>query len=355
MEKKEKKILNRGGDYMKRVIMFLVIFVMALNLTGCRREAQAPSELTIYTYDSFISYGLPEATNSIFEQRYNCKVNYLSFGDSKEVLNRLLLEKDNPQADIFVGINIDDLDKALSSDLFVSYKPQNADKVPPEYVLDSEWRLVPFEGPNSIAILYDSEKIKDPPKSFNDLLKPEFEKTLILEDPRTSGPGMSLLLWTIAVYGEDGYINYWKQLNKTIFHIYPGWDAAFEAFTKGEAPMVISYDTDPAYFYHEEQITKYKAVIPEEGGWMYLEFAGIIKGTKKPELAQKYIDFMLSPEFQKEIFAHQWMNPIVPDTPLPEYAAYVAKASKYLTLPPEEISQKSEQWLQRWIEEVVSQ
>lgn len=340
---------------MKRLISIFVVFLMIFSFTGCQKEAETPPELTIYTYDSFISYGLPEATNSIFEQKYNCKINYLSFGDSKEVLNRLLLEKDNPQADIFVGINMDDLDKALSSGLFVSYKPQNADKIPSDYVLDSQWRLTPFEGPNSIAILYDSEKIKNPPKSFNDLLKPEFANTLILEDPRTSGPGMSFLLWTIAVYGENGYVDYWKQLKKTIFHIYPGWDAAFEAFTKGEAPMVISYDTDPAYFYEEEQITKYKAIIPEEGGWMYLEFAGIINGTKNLKLAQEYIDFMLSSEFQKEVFSHQWMNPIIPDTPLPDYATYVAKANKYLTLPPEEISQKSEQWLQTWIEEVVGE
>jgi thiamine transport system substrate-binding protein len=338
----------------KAILIFLIIFLAFENLVGCKKET-TPETLTIYTYDSLISYGLPEATNKNFESKYNCKLNFVSFGDSAETLNRLILEKGNSQADIFIGINIDDLSKALDNDLFVSYKPKSIGNVPQEYLLDKSYKLIPFDGPDSIAIIYDSEKIKNPPTSFEELLKPEYAKKLIIEDPRTSGPGMSFLLWTIAVYGESGFIDYWKKLNSTIFHIYPGWDSAFTAFSNGEAPMMVSYDTDPAYFYSEDKSTKYKAIIPKEGGWMYLEFAGIVKSTKHLKLAEKYIDFMLSQDFQKEIPSHQWMFPVVKDTPLPDYFVYAVKPEKYVTIPYQEIAKNYEKWLKIWIEKVVSQ
>jgi thiamine transport system substrate-binding protein len=339
----------------KVVITFLVVLLIFISFTGCSEKQTVQQMLTIYTYDSFISYGLPDTTNKIFENEYNCKINYVSFGDSEQSLNRLILEKGSSQADIFVGVNIDDLSKALNNDLFISYKPKSIDNIPSEYLLDKSYRLIPFDGPDSIAIIYDSDKIKNPPKSFQDLLKSEYAKKLILEDPRTSGPGMSFLLWTIAVYGQDGFIDYWKKLNSTIFQIYPGWDAAFTAFTKGEAPMMLSYDTDPAYFYNQDKTTRYKAVIPEEGGWMYLEFAGIVKGTKHEKLAQEYINFMLSENFQKEIPSNQWMFPIVKGTPLPVYYNYAVKADKYLTIPYQTIADNYESWLKMWIEKFISE
>ena len=339
----------------KIVLVVLVIFLVFGSFVGCQKKEAMPETLMIYTYDSFVSYGVPEATNQIFESKYNCKLNFVSFGDSKETLNRLILEKGSSQADIFVGVNIDDLSKALDNDLFVPYKPKSINVIPPEYLLDEGYRLIPFDGPDSIAILYDSEKIQNPPKSFEDLVKPEYAKKLILEDPRTSGPGMSFLLWTIAVYGGNGFVDYWEKLNPTIFHIYHGWDSAFTAFSNGEAPMMISYDTDPAYFYTEDKSTRYKAIIPKEGGWMYLEFAGIIKGTEHEKLAQNYIDFMLSEDFQKEIPGHQWMFPVVKDTPLPDYFVYAVKPDKYITMPYQEIAKNYESWLKIWIEKIVSQ
>jgi len=341
---------------MKRaIILFFIGLLLLTGFIGCKPKEQVPLTLTIYAYDSFVSYGLPDTTNKIFEQKYNCKVDYRTYGGVGATLNRLILEKKNPRADLFVGLNMNNLQKALDKDVFTSYRPGNYKVIPEKYRIDKEWRVIPYDGPNSLAIIYDSEKMKNPPKSFEDLLKPEFKGKLILEDPRTSSPGMGFLLWTIAVYGENGYIDYWKKFKPTIFHIYPNWTSAFDtAFVKNkEAPMVLSYDADPAYFYHDNQSTRYKAVIPEEGGWLQLEFAGIVKGTKHKKLAEEYLDFMLSKNFQKEIPLHQWTFPINKSIKMPRSFDYAVKADKYVTLPAGDILNKSKVWLEKWIDMIT--
>jgi len=341
---------------MKRaIILLLIVLFIGLAFVGCKKQPAQPKSLVIYAYDSFVSYGLPDATNKLFEQKYNCKVEYRTYGGVGATLNRLILEENNPQADLFVGLNMNNLQKALDKDAFVPYRPKDYEVIPAEYRIDKEWRVTPYDGPNSLAIVYDSEKMKDPPKSFEDLLKPEYKGKLILEDPRSSSPGMGFLLWTIAVYGENGYIDYWKKLKPTIFHIYPNWTSAFDtAFVKNkEAPMVLSYDADPAYFYYDNQSTRYKAVVPKEGGWLQLEFAGIVKGAKHKKLAEEYLDFMLSKDFQKEIPLHQWTFPIDKATEMPKCFDYAVKADKYVTLPAEDILNKSKAWLEKWTEMIT--
>jgi len=333
---------------MRKLFFVALIFIFIVNfLSGCKPKEK--ETLVIYSYDSFISYGLPEVTNKLFEDKYNCKVEYRSFGGVDATLNRLILEKNVPQADLFVGLNMNELQKAFNEDLFIAYKPESAKIIAEEYVVDKTWRVIPFDGPNSLAILYDSEKLLNPPRSFNDLLRDEYKNKLILEDPRTSSPGLGFLLWTVAVFGEDNYSNYWRELRNNIFHVYPEWESAFEAFKNGEAPMMISYDLDPAYFYYDSQTTRYKAVVLEEGGWLQLEFASIVKNSKHIDLAKKYIEFMLSEEFQKEIPLHQWTYPINKTVALPECFNYATPANKFITLSPEDIQNKSENWIKEWV------
>jgi thiamine transport system substrate-binding protein len=341
---------------MKKITVVIIILLTIFpSFAGCKSTSSQPTVLTIYTYDSFISYGLPDATNKIFEDKYNCKIEYKSFGGVDATLNKLILEKGSPQADLFVGLNMNEFQRALDNDLFLSYKPSNFSVIPEEYRIDNSWRLIPFDGPNSIAILYDSSRMKNPPSSLKDLTKDEYRGKLIIEDPRTSSPGLGFLLWTVAVFGENNYLDYWKSIKKTVFHVYPEWDPAFEAFKSGEAPMMISYDLDPAYFYYTDKTTTYKSVVPSEGGWLQLEFVGIIKGTRNKTLAEKYVDFILSSDFQNEIPLHQWTYPINKSVELPDCFKYAQGAKKFVTLPPAEIKSKSEQWIKQWSEMIISQ
>jgi thiamine transport system substrate-binding protein len=332
---------------MKTTGQTLVVLLMLLIGMVTGSGAQEVPELVVYAYDSFISWGLADATMHKFEEEHNCKVTLIACGDAGQVLNRAILEKDYPQADILVGIDNNYLAKALQHDILVPYRSPNLDVVPDDLILDPTFHLTPFEY-GFIAFVYDSKVIQQPPTSLQALTDPRWERKLILEDPRTSSPGVSLLLWTIAVFGEDGYLDYWEQLKPSILTITKGWDTAYGMFTSGEAPIVLSYATSPAYHVETEQSTRYRAAPMTNGYYRQIEGMGIVKGTDQRALAEQFIDFILTEEFQREIPLTQWVFPVNPNVPLPESFAYAAQTEKFLTLPSDLIAQKYDTWLKAW-------
>ncbi|MCP4404527.1 MAG: thiamine ABC transporter substrate-binding protein [bacterium] len=333
---------------MKKLIILLMLCVFLLMGVG-RSAAQEQDELVVYAYDSFISWGLAEATMHQFEEANDCKVTLIAIGDAGQVLNRVILEKDNPHADVVVGIDNNYLAKALKFDILEPYRSENLAKVPEELVFDTSLHLTPFEY-GFIAFVYDSEKVQTPPDSLSDLTDSVWEGKVILEDPRTSSPGASLLLWTIAVFGEEGYLEFWEKLKPSILTVTKGWSSAYGMFTSGEAPIVLSYATSPAYHVEVEQSTRYLAALMEEGFYRQIEGMGIVKGAKHRELAEKFIDYVLTEEFQQEIPLTQWVFPVHPDVELPQSFNYAAKTDTFLSLDPELIEQNYDRWLKAWTE-----
>lgn len=305
-------------------------------------------ELTIYTYDSFNSeWGPGPTVFKAFEQHCDCDLKVVALGDSGLMLNRIILEKKKPQADIFLGLNDSQMGKAFAADIFQPYRSPALDKVAADKILDPQHRVTPFDY-GFLAFIYDSQKLSNPPKSLQDLLKPEFKNKIVIEDPRTSSPGLSFLHWTIAAYGEEGYMDYWKKLNPNLLAITSGWSAAYGMFTKGETPIVLSYATSPAYHLEYEQTERYKALTFEGGHYQQIESAGIVKGSQHVELAKKFIDFMLSEDFQKEIPLKNWMFPVIQYQGLPASFRVAIQPKAIEKLNSQQILEKNASWLKSW-------
>ncbi|MCK4247427.1 MAG: thiamine ABC transporter substrate-binding protein [Methanomicrobia archaeon] len=335
----------------KRFAALLAITALVLALAGCVSEEIEEDKLVIYTYDSFVSeWGIGPKIVPLFEEAYNCKVEIKAVGDAGDVLNRAIIEKNNPRADILIGIDNNSLSKALKNDILVPYTPKTIDVVPEQFIFDPTYHVVPFDY-GYIAFVYDSEIIT-PPQTFDELLDPKYKKAIILEDPRTSSPGAAFLLWTIAIYGEN-YLDFWEQLKPNILTITSGWDQAYGMFTSGEAPIVLSYATSPAYHVEYEDITRYKAFIPKDGGYLQIEGAGIVKNCAHKELAEKFIDWMLTEDFQREIPLTQWMFPVNSNVELPASFDYAVKPDKILYLDSEEIAENLDRWIKNWAELMI--
>lgn len=323
-----------------------ILLLLALGLAFTSRLVAA--DLTIYTYDSFNSqWGPGPVVFQRFEEQCQCKLKIVALGDSGTMLNRVILEKQNPKADIFLGLSDSELSKALSAEIFLPYRSPGLEKVDSAHRLDSQHRVTPFDF-GYIAFVYDSEKIAVPPKSLKDLLKEEYKQKIVIEDPRTSSPGLSFLHWTIAVYGEETYMDYWKQLQPNLLAITSGWSAAYGMFTKGETPIVLSYATSPAYHLEYEKTERYKAAVFSEGHYPQVESAGIVKGTRNLERAQQFIDFMLSSEFQEAIPLTNWMFPVIQYKPLPQSFRLAIQPKAVQKLAPATILEKNKVWLKTW-------
>ena len=282
-----------------------------------QQQASAPEqELLVWTYDSFHSeWGPGPEVGRRFEEVSGVKVRWVVHGDAGEMLARLLLEGMDADADIVLGLDQNMAARALGSGLLEGYKPAGADKFFPELIFDASYRMIPFDY-SYFAIIYDSERIVQPPKSLEDLCAPVYERSLILMDPRTSSPGLGFLAWTKAAYGSE-WKNFWGRLAPSILTIADGWSSAYGLFTAGEAPLVLSYTTSPGYHVEYEESERFKAAMFDAGHPIQIETASLVATGKHKENAKKFLDFMLTPAFQETIPLGNWMYPVI-DIPLPD-------------------------------------
>lgn len=300
-------------------------------------------ELVIYAYDSFVSeWGPGPKVIPLFEKAHGCKVKLVSKGDAGQVLSAAVLEKAAPKADILIGIDNNLLGKAIAASVLQPYTPKNVAMIGAGLDFDPTHHVVPYDY-GYFCLVWDSQKLPNPPKTLADLTRPEYAKKLILMDPRTSTPGLGFLATLVATQG-DAWPAFWKALKPNILTITSGWDSGYGMFTQGEAPLVISYTTSPAYHVENDKTDRYKAIVFPEGLIQQVEGAGIVKGTKRVELAKAFIDFMLTPAFQNELPLTQWMYPINPAAKLPASFSAAPKPAKVLKADPAKLEKALSQW-----------
>ncbi len=218
-------------------------------------------------------------------------------------------------------------------------------KVPGDFKDDV---FVPYDY-GHFAIVYDTEKLKTPPKSLDELVNGNPDEKIMIEDPRTSTPGLGLLLWMKSVYGDKAG-DAWKKLSKRVLTVTPGWSEAYGLFTKGEAPMVLSYTTSPAYHEMEEKTSRYQAASFSEGHYIQIEVAGMTATSKDPALAKSFLSFMVSPAFQDIIPTTNWMLPAAKtDQPLPDAFNKLVQPAKTFLKTPDEVQKNRKAWVDEWV------
>lgn len=323
---------------MRRFSVFALLLLTVISFTA---------ELVIYTSDSFAG-GIAKVVVPKFEKLYKAKVKVVSFGSMGDVLARLIAEKNSPKADLVVGLNQQQLLKAVSENLLERFRPVNSRNIVYKSLVTDYGTVYDY---GALALLYNVERVKNPPRSFWDLLKPEYKNKLVLIDPRTSSTGLAFLMWTIAALGEERAMEFWSKVKANVLTFTSGWSAAFRMLEAGEADMIISYATDGAYSMHRYGTIKYMPVIFEEGAYVLEEYASIIKGAKNRALARAFLEFMLTPDFQKEVPLNQWMFPVI-EVELPEVFKYVPSYKKILRVP-QDVNNRLDEILRKWERAVI--
>jgi thiamine transport system substrate-binding protein len=336
---------------------------MVTILSACSKEEEKQTlSITIMTHDSF---SISKDVVSKFEEQNHAKLVILKSGDAGEALNKAILSKNNPLADIFYGVDNTFLSRAIKADIFVSYTPSHLDKVDNTLKLDPENRLVPVDF-GDVCLNYDikwfKENNKKPPAMLEDLIKPEYKGLTVVENPATSSPGLAFLLATISRFGQDGYIDYWQKLKANKVLITNGWKEAywgkFSAASDGDRPVVVSYASSPSaeVFYSKEKLDKAPTgiVIDNGSAFRQIEFAGILKGASNMKLAKKTMDFILSKEFQENIPLQMFVFPANNSVELPEVFKKHAKITREPAfLDSQLIDTKRDFWLNEWTEKIL--
>lgn len=333
------------------IVVLAILLVSSLVFAQGKAESQSPAseQITVYAYDAFCGdWGPGPTIVEEFYQATGIKVNLVSAGDAIEMLIKVGSEKNNPIADVVVGVSDDMAAQAYKLEIFEPYHSETLASIPSFLQFDPEHRLLPFDYGN-FAFVYDSEKLSQDivPHSLSDLTEPQYRNKVILIDPRTSSVGLGLLLWTIEVYGEEDYLTWWQAMKQNALTITEGWSSAYGLFTEGEAPLVLSYTTSPVYHVTFEDNTRYQVALFDEGHSTTIEGVGLLASSKNKKAAQQFIDFLLT-EAQLEIATANSMYPTNSDTLLPPAFDWAPKPEKSLSLDAITLEKNLDRWLTEW-------
>lgn len=309
--------------------------------------AAADKTLTVYTYESFVSeWGPGPKVREAFEKACACTVEFVGVADGVALLTRLKLEGETSKADVVLGLDTNLVEEAKQTGLFeANGVDASAVKVPGGF---SDDVFLPYDY-GHFAVIYDTETIKTPPKSLKELVEGDPSQKIVIQDPRTSTPGLGLLLWVKSVYGDKAP-EAWAKLKDRVLTVTPGWSEAYGLFTKGEAPMVLSYTTSPAYHMVAEETDRYQAAEFSEGHYIQIEVAGLLKNAPEKELARQFLAFMLQPGFQDTIPTNNWMMPVAATTePLPEAFGKLVQPKTTFLMSPAEVAANRQAWIDEWL------
>jgi thiamine transport system substrate-binding protein len=326
-----------------RIKLAIILSIILLFDGGCQR---APARLTVYTYSSFPQILTAKITQH-FKDGNSLKVNFKSFSDTGPLFNQLVLEKKAPHADVVIGLDHNYLPKVKAEKLLEPYKPQAAAKLKRDIVFDPSFNLIPFDY-GYVVLNYNREQLTQLPRTHLDLTRPEYREKIILENPLTSSLGQIFLLTTIALYGEPGYLDYWRKLKPNLLTITPGWDEAYGMYTGGEAPIVLSYTTSPVYHLLHEHTEKYRPLILDQAAYAQIEGVGIVRNASNPKAARQLVEYLLTPELQKLIPESQFMYPVRTDVTLPDSFRIAGKVKNILNIPPAKVNANLQRWLAEW-------
>jgi thiamine transport system substrate-binding protein len=337
-----------------------LVTLSACGSSGGGGESGDSRTVTLVSHDSWAA---SKEVIAAFEKESGYRVKVLKDGDAGQAVNKAILTKDNPQGDVFFGIDNTLLSRALDNGLFQPYEAKDADRVKPEYRADQDRHRVTPVDTGDICVNYDKEWFSEhkltPPASFDDLIEPRYKNLLVTENAATSSPGLGFLLGTAARYG-DGWPEYWKKLKANGVKVVDGWEQAYnEEFSgsaagrkaKADRPLVVSYASSPPaeVIYADPRPDTAPTGIAPGTCFRQVEYAGLLSNAKNPEGGKALLDFLIGKRFQDDMPLNMFVYPVRDDAKVPaDFARFGPQAENPQTMDPDEIAGHRDEWVKSW-------
>lgn len=319
--------------------------------------------VTVMTHDSF---AVSEEVLAAFEDRHGIRVRILEAGDTGTALNKAILARGKPLADVIYGIDNTFLSRALDEDILEPYRSALLAAVPAEFRIDPSYRALPVDF-GDVCLNYHVASFggdgPPPPADPDALIDPVYRGLTVVQNPATSSPGLAFLMATVARYGDPGYLDYWRSLVANDVLVVNDWETAYyQEFTgsagRGPRPIVVSYGSSPPFemLYAESPPAEppTAAVTGPLSCFRQIEFVGILAGAENRDLAELWVDFMLSLPFQEDLPLNMFVFPVNRDAVLQkEFVDYLAVPDEPAMLDPARIAANRERWIREWTEVVL--
>ncbi|WP_030566987.1 thiamine ABC transporter substrate-binding protein [Streptomyces aureocirculatus] len=348
----------------KASVTAIAVGIGLVAVTACGSGGGDKSDSTSVTLVTHDSFTISKGVLKDFEKTSGYKVRVLEDGDAGQAVNKAILSKGNPQGDVFFGVDNTLLSRALDNGVFESYEAEGLDQVASQYrPAGGEKGVTPVDS-GDICVNYDKKYFADkklaPPKSFDDLVEPQYKNLLVTENAATSSPGLGFVLGTAAKYGDDGWQDYWKKLKANGVKVVDGWEQAYnEEFSgsaggkkaKGDRPLVVSYASSPPVevLYAKPQPKEAPTGVATGTCFRQIEYAGLLKGAKNEKGGKALLDFMIGEKFQDDLPLQMFVNPVREGVRTPElFRKFGARIDEPQTMAPKKIADHREQWVKSW-------
>ena len=349
-----------------KLFRWLLIFPLLLAACGGAAESPTPSgprTLRVMTHDSF---DMSEELLRAFEQEHNVTVQILKSGDTGEALGKAILAKGQPLADVFYGVDNTFLSRALEETIFDPYQAPALAQIPDVFELDPAHGALPVDF-GDVCVNYDKRYFAENgvplPASLEDLTQPAYQDLLVVENPATSSPGLAFLLATVGHFGQEGYLDYWQAMRDNGVLVVNDWETAYYsefsgASGAGPRPLVVSYGSSPPFelIFAETPPAEPStaAMVENTSCFRQIEFVGILAGTPNRDLAERWVDFMLSPEFQSDLPLKMFVFPVHPEAEVdPTFERFMAVPDETAQVSPTDIAAHREEWIEAWTNVVL--
>jgi len=336
-----------------------LVTLSACGSSSSDSESTGSKTVTLVSHDS---WAVSKNVLADFEKKSGYKVKVLEDGDAGQAVNKAILTKDNPQGDVFFGVDNTLLSRALDNGLFQSYEAKGADRIKAGYRVDGD-KVTPIDT-GDICVNYDkawfTEHKLQPPASYDDLIKPAYKNLLVTENASTSSPGLGFLLGSAAKYGDDGWQGYWKKLKANGVKVVDGWEQAYnEEFSgsaggkkaKADRPLVVSYASSPPaeVIYADPKPKTAPTGVADGTCFRQIEYAGLLSNAKNTKGGKALLDFLLSKEFQQDMPLNMFVYPVVEGASVPaEFTQYGPQAKDPETMDPAKIADHRDDWVKSW-------
>ncbi|MDO0936942.1 thiamine ABC transporter substrate-binding protein [Streptomyces sp. DG2A-72] len=347
----------------KYIAVAVGLGLVTLSACGSSSDSAGGDSKTV-TLVSHDSWAVSKSVIAEFEKKSGFKVKVLEDGDAGQAVDKAILTKDNPQGDVFFGVDNTLLSRALDNDLFQSYEPKGSDLILPEYRVDQDKHRVTPIDTGDICVNYDkayfSKHKLTPPTSFDDLIKPQYKNLLVTENASTSSPGLGFVLGTAAQYGDDGWQDYWKKLKANGVKVVDGWEQAYnEEFSgsaggkkaKADRPLVVSYASSPPaeVIYADPKPATAPTAVATGTCFRQVEYAGLLSNAGNTEGGKALLDFMLTKTFQDDMPLNMFVYPVREGAQVPEeFTKYGPQAEDPETMDPAKIADNRDDWVKSW-------
>ncbi|MGW0418442.1 thiamine ABC transporter substrate-binding protein [Streptomyces sp. NPDC003015] len=336
--------------------------LVTLSACGSSSDDSGSSGSKTVTLVSHDSWAVSKSVLADFEKKSGYRVKVLEDGDAGQAVNKAILTRDNPQGDVFFGVDNTLLSRALDNGLFQPYEAKGADLIKAGYRVDGN-KVTPIDT-GDICVNYDkawftAHKLQ-PPTSYDDLIKPAYKNLLVTENASTSSPGLGFLLGSAAKYGDDGWQGYWKKLKTNGVKVVDGWEQAYnEEFSgsaggkkaKADRPLVVSYASSPPaeVIYADPKPKTAPTGVAQGTCFRQIEYAGLLSNAKNTKGGKAFLDFLLTKEFQQDMPLNMFVYPVIDGAQVPaEFTAYGPQAKDPETMDPAKIADNRDDWVKSW-------